>query len=414
MRLHLCALLALPACYAPTVIGGAPCDPGADSCPRGQTCTATDNGYFCSGSSGSDAGMDDSPTDGGDFCLGDKMLGSVCLSRLPTTPITFAASATINTALTNLGNCTDLRAQVGGPSYCVIAGTTIDVASAATVRAIGPHAVVFFASQKISVAGTIDASSRYDETLDLKRVFGAAARTPAECNALGVDGSSSNNPNNGGGGAAGGSFGSAGGAGGNGRNGVPRGNPTPASTATVLVGGCPGGHGGDGAGGGGGGGGGFGGGAIYLIAGESITIAGRLAASGAGGYPGMAGLDSSGGGGGGGSGGMIVCEAPVITVTGTLIANGAGGGGGGGDMFDRPGQPGKDPVAPTTAAQGGSGGNGGGGNGGNGSTLAGAGANAGSGSNIACAGGGGGGGAGIIHLYGTASTSSMISPPPTN
>lgn len=415
MRWRSCALLALSACYAPNVIGGAPCDPGADSCPRGQTCTATSSGYFCSGGR-TDGGTDSSGGEAGDFCLGNKLLGSVCLSRAPTTPVTYTTGATINTALATPGNCNDMRTQVGGPAFCLIAASSIEVASGAAVRAIGPHPVVLFAAQKITVAGTLDASSRFGETLDLKRVLGAGARTAADCNAIGVDGTTSTNPDNGGGGAAGGSFGGAGGAGGNGRNGVPRGNPRPASTATVLVGGCPGGHGGDGAGGAGGGGiGGNAGGAIYLLAGDSIIVTGRINGSGAGGDPGIAGFDSSGGGGGGGAGGMIALEAPQITVSGVLIANGGGGGGGGGDQPNRPGQPGSDPMAPGTAAPGGSGGNGGGGNGGNGSTASLVGANAGSaGSNFACAGGGGGGGGGIVHLYGAATTPGMVSPPPTN
>jgi hypothetical protein len=412
-----CALLALSACYAPNVIGGAPCDPDvADSCPRGQSCTAVGDGHFCSGGGDNlDAGAGDAPPDGSSFCLGDKLLGSVCLPQPPTTPLTIAASTTINTASTGPGNCHEIRPQPGGPSLCLIAATRIEIVSGATLRAFGPHPLVLFVAQRIAVAGTIDVASHVNETLDGKPVLGAGARTATDCNAIGVDGTTTTNGNNGAGGAAGGSFAGVGGLGGNGRNGVPRGNPQPARAAAVLVGGCPGGRGGEGAGGGGAGVGGASGGAVYLLAGESILMSGRTNASGAGGGPGTAGLDSSGGGGGGGSGGMIGFEAPTISISGALLANGGGGGGGGGDQFDRPGRAGSDPMAPLTAAPGGSGGTGGGGNGGNGSTTSLTGANAGNaGSNVATAGGGGGGGGGFIRLYGTVmQAGAMISPPPT-
>jgi hypothetical protein len=413
MRSGLCAVLALSACYAPNIVGGAPCDPGRDSCPSGQTCEAVGSGYFCTGGRGPDDGGNGGDSDAG-FCLGGKLLGSVCLASAPTMPLAYAATTTINTAQSSA--CTETRAQTGGPSYCLIAATTIDIPAGATLRAIGPNPLVLFASGKITIQGTLDAASHVGDTLDLKPVPGAGARTTVECNALGVDGTSSNDPAYGGGGGAGGSFGGVGGAGGNGRGGVAHGNPRPASSPTVLVGGCQGGHGGDGAGGGGGGAGGLGGGAIYVLAGESITVSGKLNSAGAGGGAGGAGLDSSGAGGGGGAGGMIGLEAPHIDVTGTVIANGGGGGGGGGDQYNRPGSPGQDPQAPATPAPGGGGGSGGGAAGGAGSTapLTGASGIAVSGcSNGSCAGGGGGGGGGIVHFYGTTTMVGSISPPPT-
>jgi hypothetical protein len=415
MRWGSCALLALSACYAPTVIGGAPCDPAvAESCPRGQTCEPVGDGHFCSGGAAIDAGSDDAPPDAAAFCLGNQLLGSVCFDRAPTTPLTIAASTTINTNTVTPGACHEIRVQTGGPSLCLIAATRIEITSGATLRAFGPHPLVLFAVQQITVSGTIDVASHIGETIDSMRVLGAGARTAVGCNAIGVDGTNTGNSNNGGGGGAGGSFGGAGGAGGNGRNGVPRGNPQPASSATVLVGGCPGGNGGAGFGGGGSGAGGNAGGAVWLLAGDSIAISGKLNASGAGGSEGTAGGASSGGGGGGGAGGMIGLEAATISVAGQVMANGGGGGGGGGDMFDNPGRPGSDPMAPLTAAPGGGGGNGGGGNGGNGSTVGLTGANAGSGNNQWCAGGGGGGGGGIIRFHGTVTQAgAVISPPPT-
>jgi hypothetical protein len=404
------AISALTACYAPTVHGGAPCDPAATNCPMGETCEATSTGNFCSGDNGQAVGGGVRPDAApGAFCVGDKLLGSVCLASAPTAPVSLSPGATINTSVTTEGNCSALQAQPGGGMLCIIAGTTIALPSG-TVRAIGPNPLVLVAAQTISIAGTLDASSHVGETVAGAPVLGAGARAATECNAIGADGSEGQNAN-GGSGAAGGSFGTAGGAGGNGKNGSAHGLPAAVQTPAHLVGGCPGGKGGDGAGGGGGSAGGAGGGAVYLFAHDSISVTGKLVASGAGGLGGGDGFDSSGGGGGGGAGGMLGLEAPQITVAGALFANGGGGGGGGGNDFDKHGANGGDPSAAITAATGGAGGTGGGGTGGAGSTTA-APTSGGNGQTTGvCAGGGGGGGAGVIRLYGTATmTGATIAP----
>jgi dipeptidyl aminopeptidase/acylaminoacyl peptidase len=97
MRFSCWAVLALSACYAPTVLGGAPCEPGRDSCPTGQTCQATGSGNFCLGDGArGDAGAD-SPvpsTDGGGSCFGKGLLGSVCLTSAPTTTRAFTSTTT--------------------------------------------------------------------------------------------------------------------------------------------------------------------------------------------------------------------------------------------------------------------------------------------------------------------------------
>jgi hypothetical protein len=90
---------------------------------------------------------------------------------------------------------------------------------------------------------------------------------------------------------------------------------------------------------------------------------------------------------GGGSGGGILVEAPVVEVTGTVVANGAGGNSG--CLFGTSGQDGRLDATP---AQGGTCGSGGsGGNGGAGSIAAGSGANVSLSSGAALAGHGGGG-----------------------
>ncbi|HET9625974.1 MAG TPA: hypothetical protein VFP84_31655, partial [Kofleriaceae bacterium] len=366
------AIVALPACYAPTVHSGAPCDLSSDNCPTGETCQAGNGGAFCVADNGhlGDAGgvsRPDAPP--GAFCIGNKLLGGVCLAAAPTAAVTLAAGATINTSVTTAGNCSELQAQPGGGSVCIIAGTTITLASGGTVRAIGGNPIVLVAAQTISIAGTLDASSHAGETVGGAPVLGAGARSATDCNAIGTDGTIGQN-DNGGSGAAGGSFGTAGGAGGNGKNGTTHGVPAAAQSPTRLVGGCPGGKGGDGAGTGGGSAGGAGGGAVYLSARQALSVTGKIIASGAGGLGGTDGMFSSGGGGGGGSGGMIGLEAPQITVSGSIFANGGGGGGGGGSQPTDNGKPGADPIAATTAASGGGGGGGGGGAGGAGSTTA--------------------------------------------
>jgi hypothetical protein len=419
MRFGYCAVLLLSACYAPSVIGGAPCDPSQNSCPTGQACVAANGGNFCSteGATLVDAGGggtgdgSDSGTVKDPNCFGSGLLGSVCLQRAPTAPVSLATT-TINTASVGAGNCSEIRAQTGGPSLCIVAGTTIQIAAGATVRALGANPLVLIASQSITITGGLDVSSRAGD------VGGAGARTAAECAATGIDGVLGKLLNNnfyGGGGAAGGGAGGAGGNGGRGN--IGHGNPVATvAPARVLVGGCPGGRGGDGIGGGGGGTGGNGGGAIYLIAGDSIAIAGKINASGAGGGAGTAGVDSSGGGGGGGAGGMIGLEALRLTVAGSLYANGGGGGGGGGGSPTDRGQPGTDPTTATAVAPGGSGGNGGGGNGGNGSVAAQPGTAGQASTNFnETGGGGGGGGGGAIRVFGVPASqvTGAVSPPAT-
>lgn len=122
-------------------------------------------------------------------------------------------------------------------------------------------------------------------------------------------------------GGGGGGYGSNGGNGEDAAGGTRFGNPE----ITLLVGGA-----GGGAGGGGGnyGRGGGGGGALQIVSNTRIVIkTGGINAGGCGGKPGTGTADS---GGGGGAGGTILLEAPIITINGTLAANGGGGGGGGG------------------------------------------------------------------------------------
>jgi hypothetical protein len=429
MRWALAPVIALSACYSPTFSGGAPCVVGSDSCPTGQTCVAMGSGGVCmkDGSNGIDGGTDTSHPDGA-TCLGVHLLGDVCLMAAPMAAVTVTAARTVTTTSTTAGNCTEMQPQRSGPPLCIISGSSIDLAAGITLRGIGSNPLVLFASGNITIEGTIDVATHTGETINGTQVLGAGSRTAADCAAIGIDGTQGNmvgNNDDGGGGAAGGSFGGAGGAGGQGGEGnIAHGNPVIAGPPVGLVGGCPGGHGGNGStnmNSGGGGAGGAGGGAVYLVAGGSITIAaaGKINASGQGGGPGVDGQFSSGGGGGGGAGGLIGLEAPTVASTGALFANGGGGGGGGGSQPTNRGLPGNDVSVATAAAKGGTGGSGGGGPGGDGAfvtTAAKPGTAASTNSGSECAGGGGGGGAGFVKVFSTSSAAlgGTVSPPATH
>lgn len=424
------AAIVLTACFSPNIPAGGPCDPSqADSCPLDQHCVAQGSGGTCAldGTKDSpDPGSGDTPP-----CLGNNLLGKLCLSAAPAGPVSL--SANINTASTD-GNCTEIHSQPGGPPLCIVAGTTITVPANATLRGIGlippgstasgSNALVLFATESITIAGAIDVSSHSGEALNGATVVGAGARTAPGCLAVGIDGTNGltngNGDDRGGGGGAGGSFGGLGGAGGFGGNSsnasVGHGAPVAANAPSVLIGGCPGGRGGDGASSAGtlrgSGAGGNAGGAIYLLAGGTITISGQINASGSGGAGGTRGDLSSGGGGGAGAGGMIGLEASSIVITGKVFANGGGGGGGGGNVSGALGTPGADATMATAAAAGGTSADGGGagGAGSIGATVAVSGQN-GSGDHPQSAGGGGGGGAGVIRIYGSTTTTGQISPP---
>jgi hypothetical protein len=189
------------------------------------------------------------------------------------------------------------------------------------ITIVGDRAVVFVADQEITVGGVVDARGPCTKTGQTVGIagpggFAGGAQKGAGLGTGGGGGGGTDNTK--GGGGAG--YGSTGGLGGNtgGAGGLPYN-----STINTLVGGSGGG------GGGGGNGntqpGGGGGGAIQMISNKSITIsAGGINAGGCGGFS-TTGPDS---GAGGGAGGLILLEAPAITLAGALAVNGGGGGSG--------------------------------------------------------------------------------------
>lgn len=226
--------------------------------------------------------------------------------------------------------------QPDGSMAAVLSIGQLTTSAGTKLRVIGPRPLLIVSWSSITIAGAIDAGSHLgikDAAAHVAETlwFGAGANQGCEASA-GRDGGDATSGGSGGGG--GGSMQAVGGSGGRGgRTGVPGGAGGQAM-AVALHGGCPGGDSGTGgsiivppATTGSRAHGGAGGGAIRLVAHDSIEVTGSISASGAGGAG--APLASACGGGGGGSGGYIGLEAPVVTLGGSITANGGGGGGGG-------------------------------------------------------------------------------------
>jgi hypothetical protein len=289
-------------------------------------------------------------------------------------------------------------AGLGGP-IDVLVVDSLTLTEDGTLRVIGPIAFGIVATGTIAIDGLVDASAG-----------GAGARAAASCGAA-----AGQPPDDHAGGPGGGGGGAFRGAGGDGSTGDVNNDPSagaPGGTAQPLpvgpLGGCPGGEGAD-DGPATAGARGVAGGAIYLVGSGPIAIRGTLDAGGGGGGGGQS---SAGSGGGGGSGGMILVEAPLVFVDGTLAANGGGGGGGADDVSGNDGDDGSPARRDATRAAGGDGGGAGeggdGGRGGAGAVLAGET----SGDLPDNGGGGGGGGVGYISIASPSSTTvgAVISP----
>jgi hypothetical protein len=394
MRCTLVVLATTTGCFHPS-FDRPRCSPNGE-CPTGLVCRAE----ICEAISDLppiDAGVD-APTDAQDLCYGTGIV-KICLDAAPTEAINIVDAKAIDTGDVNMCSAT----KSGAAGYCVIVGTTITIDN--TVRGVGSKPLVFLASDSItsSATGIVDVGS-YRLRLAGAPETGAGA-DPATCPAGTL-------PTTLGGGGAGGSFAGTGGAGagGDGMN-----NGGTAGTAIVafpdLRGGCAG-QDGHAATPGDRGLRGHGGGAVYFIAGNKIELAGDVKA---GGEAGGGGVANQAGGGGGGSGGMIGFDAPTITVTGSLIANGGSGAEGCSNGGAR-GIAGTDAttLAAATFALVNQASNSGG-NGGNGSAVAAGGPGLpglpGDGSgNEPGGGGGGGGGAGLIKAPATANLGTKVSP----
>ena len=268
----------------------------------------------------------------------------------------------------------------------VISVQRFTIADTATLRVVGSLPLLVLSWSDITIAGSLDASSKRTAT-GLERGAGSGR---SDCSAP-RDGAGEQDS----GGGGGGGFKAGGGSGGTGEGNHAGGMfGGSISEPTLVIGGCDGADGGDT---GTAASGGAGGGAIQLTAKAAIVVesTGRIHAGGTGGTGGT----GEAGGGGGGSGGFIGLDAPTVVVrSNALIAANGGGGGVGCDGGD--GDDGEDGKLDTSTAAGGPGtsctrGNRGGAGGAR-SLLAGG---AGSPSNSGGGGGGGGGGAGYIFAW---------------
>jgi hypothetical protein len=335
--------------------------------------------------------LPDTPVDSDPHCFAGQpndLLGSACV---PSPIERGLGTMTIDTSMGSPICEADYKA-----AYCMISGTTITLPAGTKIIASGSRPLLLVAYDSIDLQGTIDVSSRRTPTEFVGASADDSRCTPAAGSEAAVGGT----------GGAGGSFQYFGGPGGA-AGATASAQPTPAPTPVALHGGC------DGAPGGGfaaatGGATGHSGGAVYLIAQHSITLgdAAQLLANGEGGGKGAAGA----GGGGGGSGGMIVLDAPTITLgTGALVLAEGGGGGGGGDAGDSASDGGECLATPgasggAATAPAGAGGTGG---------AASAGAAGHDNATTSTGGAGGGGGAsGVVLMFGQMMGTATISPPP--
>jgi hypothetical protein len=369
-------------------------------------------------------GLDGGP--GGDGRFPDTPPGAICFGTPGTSLFTYCypagtappmGSATLSPNQNQFDTHDDCQGQqsqpnaqvvtFNGQSVCMIAvgDLTIDK----HIQFQGTNPLVLLGTNTITVtsSGIVDASS------SVRSFFGGGPNSDAAtCNA-GTGGNAGGGGGGNGGGGAG--FGTPGGIGGTSTGNTATGAGGAAVTTVTLQGGCKGGKGGDGAGQSRGGDGGDSGGAVYLLAGKTITIDGSVIASGGGGN----GADPTSGGGGGGTGGLIGLDAATLTIAAGahVVSNGGAGGGGGDAAIHQGGDGGDGTTVGTSAAVGGAGGTGGGPGGGSGATgtdLAIADGGSAGTTSAATGAGGGGGGAGIIWVVTQSSltTALDISPPP--
>lgn len=353
MRAVLLLCVLAGACYSPTPQPGAPCS-ASGQCPEGLVCVpATQR---CEDPNNvSDASVDACTTG---TCEGDVLVGCgqsvTCANGCATSPeahcrelapsngltsdMLGGATADINSDKLNFdtGDGSIKRANIfirtagtgviDGIRFEEIDGVAVWVANSWTLPAgeswdfsLGGRPVTLFANTTIDIAGTIDvggsgstggpgATGSYTSDTE-PPPGGCQGRAGRPLDATHSEG-----------GGGGGGRGIAGGNGGASNQGGTLtgigGNCADRPSTVPLRGGNGGGEGGDSSSNYGGGGGG----AISLVAMQSITITGTVAAPGAGGAVG-----NGDGGGGGGSGGAVFIEAPVVTIPGNLTANGGGG-----------------------------------------------------------------------------------------
>jgi len=330
-------------------------------------------------------------------CYGTGFV-TVCPTVTPSTPLH------IGTAHIDTNSPADCVALDPPQPVCVIAGSDVKIQN--FLSAEGDRPLVVLSLSTLDVTGTIDVASHRSGS---PQTFGPGAIT-ATCPDVGALADT--------GAGAGGSFGGKGGDGGDDGSNLHGGAAANAIVPTTLRGGCPGGKGltyssmynaGGAAGG-----------AIQLIAVQAITVgaAAEIDASGEGGGGAPATFN---GGGGGGAGGMIVFDAPSLTIDQNAMVY-ANGGGGGGGTTGNPVAVGNNGGDPSGFNSGGTGGTGvpgmfptdpGGGTGGDGARFDNTGGVGGRNGRNGGGGGGGGGGYGVVEVLQVTAPTGRISPPAT-
>ncbi len=384
----------------------------------GGVCVGSDDAGTDGGSGGSDAGVDGGAVDAGPVDAGsmdagaqDAGPGFLLPSNVPLSVITAAPAyphfnVTCSTLLSlnplafvpNFGCTAPALPQVttvtqdGGPALSVIVVDRLTVASGATLTIVpgasgtsADRAPVIAVRGDATVNGSIEVSAMFSPTIN-SGPGGEGSWCPVP-----TLGAAQNNRS---GGGQGGAFGDASGPGGrgadNGGTGAPALQANGDEFLAPLRGGCAGSRGGNSSNGRYG----HAGGALQLWARGILSVGGSILANGGRGLNSAA-LISGGGGGGGGSGGAILLEATTLNIGSSAIiaANGGSGAQGTSYGWGADGRPGE---AGTAQVNGGSGANVCGGPGGKGGARAGS-ATGGSngdppGSCTNLGGGGGGGG----------------------
>lgn len=326
---------------------------------------------------------------------------------------------TVNGMTTTLPGTTLPRTTAGDLRVVNLSG--LRVAAGAKLTVTGTLAVLFLVHGDVTVAGTIDGSALPPAQLQIAAPGAESLLCNAPILSLGSAGMKGTDDKDAGGGGGGGGFGEAGGNGGDGFGRRLKGaKGAKSNDYRPLRGGCSGGRGGDneddesndaGLPGGGGGG-------LAISARGMISVTGTILANGA---SGRGGASMAAGGGGGGSGGTIALDGARVGLapTAALCANGGGGGEGSGGAIGNSGQ-----LVNCTIGQTGGGATGseiGGDGGAGGAVMQPSGSNANNGANamgLEGGGGGGGGGVGWILLRarspgGLNNTSVVVSPEPT-
>jgi hypothetical protein len=227
--------------------------------------------------------------------------------------------------------------QAGGPNIDVLAFGGLTVNAGVTLALTGKNAIVLAVYGDANVHGTIDADG--EPEVSGNSAAGTSGPGGAYACSANAGGNAGTATSNSGGGGGGGST-----AGGGGANDCPvvavggaAGAARPNVSLAPLYGGCPGGSSGPGGCTTGGGGAG---GAVQLSAAGVLSVDGTITANGGAGGTStctevIVGVTYYGGGGGGGAGGAILLEGSSVAVSGTVSVQGGKGGasGGGGAAY---------------------------------------------------------------------------------